>query len=159
MSLYEVLLFLHILGAFLMVAAAGLSTATGIVAARTTNPRTMTTLLDLQARAEWFGTTPGALVAVIFGSWLVDEGGFDYGDSWVTLAYVFWFVALAIDHGVLIPYNRRVRRRATDLIDKGIDHSDELRSEAASPIAAAVGLALDGSLIIFIYLMVAKPGA
>ncbi len=144
MSYAEVLLFLHILGAFLMVAAAGVSTAVGIMAARTSDPRTM--------------MTPGALIAILFGSLLVDEAGFEFGDSWLTLAYVFWVVALGLDHGVLIPFNRRLRRRAQGLVDEKVEESAELMAEAGSMRTMLVALALDGSLVIFVYLMVAKPG-
>ena len=158
MSYAEVLLFLHILGAFLMVAAAGVSTAVGIMAARTSNPRTMVNLLDLQARAEWFVTTPGALIAILFGSLLVDEAGFEFGDSWLTLAYIFWVVVLGLNHGMMIPFNRKLRRRAQGMVDEKVAESAELMAEAGSIRTMLVRLALDGSLVIFVYLMVAKPG-
>ena len=104
------------------------------------------------------GLLAGALIAILFGSLLVDEAGFEFGDSWLTLAYVFWVVALGLDHGVLIPFNRRLRRRAQGLVDEKVEESAELMAEAGLMRTMLVALALDGSLVIFVYLMVAKPG-
>ena len=64
-----------------MVTAAAVSTAAGIMATRTANLRTMTTLLDLQARAPRFVGIPGGIIGSVSESVLVNEAGFSWGDS------------------------------------------------------------------------------
>lgn len=159
MSLEEALLILHILGAFLMVGAAGVSTAAGVMAGRTASPRGMMLLLDLSYRAERFGTLPGALLSIVFGSWLVTEEDFSFGDPWVSAAYTLWLIVLAVDFAYLMPFNRKVRARAAELAGQGMESSEELRAMAAAPAAAVVGVLLDLSFIVFLYLMVVRPGS
>ena len=50
MTKFEAYLILHLVGAFLLVAAAGLSTAAGTKVGRVTDPRTTESLLALSAR-------------------------------------------------------------------------------------------------------------
>ncbi len=82
---YETLLFFHILGAFLILAGAGVGTATGIAMTRTNNVRTIGTLAQLGQKAERFANTPGGLLTFIFGTWLISEGDWDFGALWISL--------------------------------------------------------------------------
>jgi chromate transport protein ChrA len=44
---------------------------------------------------------PGAVLALIFGMLLVDEAGYEYGDSWVSAALVLWIALALIAEGVV----------------------------------------------------------
>jgi uncharacterized membrane protein len=145
--------------AFLMVGAAGLTTVTAIAAGRTTNPATLVTLLDLQVNTERIGTTLGAVITLIFGAVLVEEAGFDFGDYWITFAIILWVVALGIDHGMFIPWNRKLRARAAQMVQDGVEQSEELCAEVRALKPTLIGLGLDAMLLFFIFLMVVKPGA
>ena len=68
MSLREVLLFLHIVGTFLLVAGAGASTALGVRMGLTTSTQAIAIMSGLQHRVETFVTILGAVVVLVFGS-------------------------------------------------------------------------------------------
>ena len=71
MSKLEILTFLHILGAFLIVAGASVGAATGIAMTRTTSVRAIGLLARISRQAELMAIVPGALIAIVFGTWLV----------------------------------------------------------------------------------------
>ena len=48
--------------------------------------------------------------------------------------------------------------QAQTLINNGTTESDELRRAAGAPIGIVMGALLDLSFLVFLYLMVAKPG-
>jgi uncharacterized membrane protein len=45
------------------------------------------TLARLSEISEWVLIVPGLVPALLFGSWLVDEAGYDYGEGWIVTAY------------------------------------------------------------------------
>ncbi|MBM3139984.1 MAG: DUF2269 family protein [Chloroflexi bacterium] len=157
MTTYEVLLFLHILGVFFLVGAAGVSNAVGFMLPRVSAARTALALLDLQHRVEWFVTLPAAVAIAVFGTLLVGEAGYGYGDAWIGGAYALIVFMLALDHGLLMPANRRMRRRVVALAE-GPDVA-ELRAATTSAPANVAGALLDFSLLAVLFLMVVKPGS
>jgi uncharacterized membrane protein len=159
MSAKEFYLFGHLIGVFILIGAAGLSTTVGVVSGRMSSAPVVVALLDLQHRAEWFATLPGAVIAVVFGSLLVDKAGYSMSDAWVGAAYVIVIVALVLDLGYLMRKNRAARAAAAELASasKGID--DNVRRMLTEPVVATAGVLLDVSFIVLLYLMVWKPGA
>ncbi len=155
MSLEEFLLVAHIFGAFLMVAAAGITTAAAVMADRAKTPAEIVTWLDLQRVSETFITTPGAIIALVFGSWLVSEAGFEFSEAWLSAAYTLWLVAMALDHGVFLPFVRKTRAKAAEAAASVAT----LRADLAAPLVRITGIALDASLLVFLVLMVTRPGA
>jgi uncharacterized membrane protein len=156
MTTYEFYLFGHLLGVFLLVGAAGLSTAAGISVGRASSANVVVTLLDLQRFSEYVVTSAGTIVAVVFGMLLVDEGGFEFGDPWVSAAMTLVVVVLAIDHGVLMRRNRRARAAAAALGNGPV--SSDLKAMLNDPVTVAAGALLDISFLVFLWLMVVKPG-
>ena len=128
MSKYETLLFLHLVSVGLLIAGAGVSTATGIAMGKTGNTTIVGALARLGSSVEYFVTVPGAVGAIVFGTWLVDEVGYDFGDAWISAAYVIWIIAIGIGTGVLGRHARQVARMAA-----------ELRLETASTRARSYG--------------------
>jgi uncharacterized membrane protein len=159
MSKYETLLFLHLLSAFLLVAGAGISTSLGIASTKTKSTKLLAGFSGLSAKAEYFVTVPGAIGAIVFGTWLAHYVGYDYGDAWLVSAYILFVIALGIGSGILGRHARRVARKARDLVEQGTTESGELQAEAAAPLIALLGMVEIAIVIAFIYLMVAKPGA
>lgn len=88
MSLYEWLLFLHLLAAFALVAgvaAYGVIVLSGAEAARRA--------LAPPAVVLW---TVGGLGVIVFGIWLALEvDGYEVWDGWILIAIVLWLVASA----------------------------------------------------------------
>ena len=139
---------------------AGVGMASGIVMSRTDDVRTIGALSRVAERVEHFVTSPGALVTLVTGTWLlVDFDFFDVGQTWLWLAYVLWVVAVALGEGVLAPHNKRLHLEAEALARAGIERSAELQRAAASPRGTVTGLVLTLLLLVFVYLMVVKPGA
>jgi hypothetical protein len=86
MSLYEWLLFLHLLAAFLLVA--GL-VAYGVIAYGR-GEAVVSRALAPAAAALW---NAGGLGVIVFGVWLALEvDGYELWDAWIIAAIVLWFV-------------------------------------------------------------------
>ncbi len=135
-----------------------MSTATGIGMSRTANTKLVGTLAKISTTAEYFATIPGAIGAIVFGTWLVDEVGFDYGETWLVTAYVLWAIAFSVGAFVLGPHGRRVVRQASALTADGVGESEELRAEAGKPAITLLGMLEVVIIVAFLWLMVAKPG-
>jgi len=156
---YEWLLIAHLFSVFLLVAGSGAATVLGIAQGRTDSPRVMATLARLSEISEWALIVPGMVLALLFGTWLVDEAGYDYGEGWIVTAYVVWVLAVLVGVLFLSPATRRLRRRAEELLSEGVEASDELKRQAGSPVIGAVAMLENVAVIVFLYLMVSKPGA
>lgn len=159
MDKVEFLLIGHLVGVFIMVGVAGLSTTVGIVTAQIKDVRTSAFLLDLQHKAEIYGTSAGAVITVLFALFLVDETGHEFSEGWISAAFVLIIAALGVDHGYLMPQNRKARKRAQELLDKGTTQSAELPKSIGRPLPTVLGILLDVSFLGFLYLMVVRPGA
>jgi uncharacterized membrane protein len=116
-------------------------------------------LARLSTKAEYFALVPGAFGAMIFGTWLVDEAGLDFGDTWLSLSYLLWALATAVGLFVLGPHGRRIARQAAELRLNGVDESEELRAEAAKPLIAVLGNLQLVLILALLFLMTVKPGA
>ena len=159
MSKEHIYLFGHLVGVFLLVGAAGFSTMAGILTSRSTNLKLSVLLLDMQRQTELFVTSLGALITIVFGSLLVSPSGNDMADAWLSAAFALIIVVLALDHGVLMRANRKARARAADLLAKGTTESGEPAAIMGAPLVTAVGIALDLSFVVFLWLMIYRPGA
>lgn len=158
MSTYEILLFVHLVFVALLIGGEGVATATGIGMSRTSDTKTIEMLARLSSKAEYLALIPGALGAVVFGTWLVDEAGFEFEQGWLTASYVIWAVATAIGVFVLGPHARRVARQAAELRLNGVDESEELHAEASKPLIAMLGMLQLVFILVLLWLMTAKPG-
>jgi uncharacterized membrane protein len=96
---------------------------------------------------------------MVFGTWLVDEAGLDFGEAWLTISYVVWALATATGAFVLGPHGRRVARQAAQLRLNGVRDSEELRSEAGKPVIAVLGNLQLVFILALLFLMTMKPGA
>jgi len=81
----------------------------------------------------------GGLLVIVFGLLLVDEAGYDFGDSWISAALVLWLAVALVAEGVVL---RNARSAAPD------------RSRALYGSAALVVLVL-----VILILMVWRPGS
>lgn len=159
MSLYEILLILHLFGVVLLVSGHAVATATGFATARTSQTRTTAMLLRIGTLADHALITPGTLIAVGFGLWLVSETGFGFDEPWLLASYALIVVAVILGAAILGPAASRLKVRADELLADGVEESDELRQMAADP---KVGVAANVETLViltFLVLMVAKPGS
>ncbi|WBL34857.1 DUF2269 family protein [Tepidiforma flava] len=157
MSTQEWYLFGHLLGVFFLLAATGLTTGAAIAAGRATAANTVVTLLDLQLRSERIVTSIGAILAIVFGSLLVNEAGYSFGDAWISTAYTLIILALALDHGFYLRKVKAARDVAVTLGNGPV--TAELRDKLNDGGARLAGIALTLLWLVFLWLMIAKPGA
>ncbi len=157
MNAYEWYLFGHIAGAFLLLAATGATTGAGIALGQTTRANTALTLLNMMRISEYALRSAGAVLVLIFGAFLIEEVGYSWGDPWISAALTILIVALAVDHGVLMRRLAKSRKLAMELGDGPV--SPELEARLKDPVTAVVGVALDLSFFVILWLMVARPGA
>lgn len=137
----EALTFLHLLGAFLFVGGSVLATVLRVAAMGREQPADVALLLRaVRPAVPLIGA--GLVVSVIFGAWLVEEIGFDWGSTWlgVTFALIAWMLVVGAVAG---RGDRQTRELAERLASEGSGRSDELRARLRDP----VNLALNGSMI------------
>ena len=160
MDTREILLIVHILGAFMIAGGSLSATVLGVYAGNGSSTHTIRIASDLQHKIEFALIIPGALIAIVFGSLLVNEvAHIGFGDAWISASFVLWFVAMGLGTGVMSPHAKRIRAKADQLIADGVTESSELQAEFAAPRIRAIGTLLTLLLVVFAYLMVAKPGA
>jgi hypothetical protein len=133
-SLYEWLLFLHLLTAFLLVA--GVVAFGVIVYGR--DDAAVSRALAPPAMALW---NAGGLGVIVFGVWLALEvDGYELWDGWIIAAIVFWLVASA----------------AGGRLGAGVRESEALQGvDGARVLLAVMALATLALLLDMIF----KPGA
>lgn len=160
MSEFDVLVFCHILGVVVLAGGAGVGVATGIAMSRTDSVRSIATMSALAERSEHFVVLPGAILTLVTGTWLIaDFESFEIGETWLWLSYCLWVVAVGLGEGVLAPFHRRLHQRAAALEAAGVERSAELEKAASARVGSLTGGVLTAVLLVFLYLMVFRPGS
>ena len=156
--MYKTWLFLHILGVFLIVGGASVATALGIKMSKSRSARTIAEMSSLSIAAERYVITPGAILALVAGTFLVHKSGHQFDEFWIIAAYVLWIAALTIGWVILGRHSSSLNRHANELLAKGIEQDDALAKKAAAPVGPVFGAVQNVILLAFIYLMVVRPG-
>ena len=124
MTLYEVLLTIHILAAIVWLGGAWMLLILGLTLKNA----------DAQRRADFTRMTEkvpsivfavASVIVILAGSWLVDEAGYEYSDTWVTLGYVGWFISFLFGVGF---YGQEGKRREAAIEAGGIDSDTVTKS-------------------------------
>jgi uncharacterized membrane protein len=116
---------------------------------------------DLQRRVDFTRMTEklpsiifavASIVVIGAGSWLVDEAGYDYSDTWVTLGYVGWFISFLFGVGF---YGPEGKRRDRTIEAEGIESPAVAKSLNRVLTVAAI----DSLIITLVVIdMTTKPG-
>jgi uncharacterized membrane protein len=155
-SRYQWLLFFHVTGAFLLLGGGVIAATLNLAALRRERPSEILLLFSL-IRVAVAPIMVGALLALVFGLWLVHEAGFGYGDTWVVLALVLFVVGNALG-GIGGRRDERTARFARELAASGDAPSAELRARVRDPVSLTLSY---GSGLVFVALlaiMIWKPG-
>jgi len=157
MSKYEWALFLHITGAFLLLGGATIAAVFNVAAIRRERPSEIAALMRL---TQWavVSVTVGALMTLAFGFWLIDIVGYDYGDTWIVLAFVLWIVATALG-GLGGRREKETRLLAERLAAEGDTPAPELRAELRDPVTLSLSWGSGLLFVVVLALMIWKPGA
>ena len=157
MSKDDWLLFLHITGAFLLVAGAVSAGTLTLLSRRRTRPSEIAALLGLVRISEPL-IYAGVLLTLVFGIWLVHDSGHGFGEAWVIAALMLWVVANALG-GIGGKREQATRELATRLAGEGDNETPELRARLTDPVSLALNFGSGLVILVILALMIWKPGA
>jgi uncharacterized membrane protein len=151
LSLYELLLTIHILAAIVWLGGAWMLLMLGLSLRGA----------DVQRRIDFTRMTEkipsivfavASIVVIVAGSLLVNEAGYEFSDTWVTLGYVGWFVSFLFGVGF---YGQEGKRRERAIEAEGTQSPAVTKSLNRVLTVAAV----DSVIITLVVIdMTTKPG-
>jgi uncharacterized membrane protein len=154
---YQWLLFLHVSGAFLLLGGAVIAGVFNVTALRRERPSEIALLLGL-TRWAVVAISAGLLLTISVGLWLVHNAGYGYGDTWIVISLVLWFLSGFLgDRGGRM--QRETRALAERLAGAGDLPSPELRAKLRDPVALALSWSSGLAALAILALMIWKPGA
>jgi uncharacterized membrane protein len=159
-SLYDWLLFLHVLAAFALVAALVIFWTIGLVARNVDRPSESLRYFRV-ARPANIMVGVGTVATLIFGVWLaIERDEYQVWDGWVLAALVLWVISTAAGVRGGKPY-AEAAKLATRLAGEG--RGEEPSADVRSLLQDRTGVVLNAvsSLAVLLILvdMIYKPGA
>ncbi len=159
LTFYNVILFVHVSAA---VVAFGGTFGYGIVGAILSRPGQARHVPFWHRVQHELGNkliTPGALVLLAAGIYLVAVGSFGFGDAFVTIGFIIVIVLLGLGHAVFGPTELRAAAVAERDIKAAGDGEVKLSAEyqALAKRVAAVGMASGLLILAAMFVMVIKP--
>ena len=151
---YNVGLFVHILA---MVVGIGATYAYPIVLAWVERfaPESVPPVYAALRRVDRLMVTPGLIIVLLAGFYLVSEGEIKVSESWVSLGIVTVLVLLGMTHAFFRPrWDRGIELAERDLRTGG-ELSEEFRSNSKQ--MAIAGMLMSLLVIVTIFFMVVKP--
>ena len=160
MDTYEWLLVFHVTGAFLMLGGGIIAATLNFAAARRNRRPSEVAFLFGLIRIAVVPIVLGALLAFVFGLWLVHEApfGYSYGDGWVITAVVLLILSSAMG-SIGGRRDEQTAKFARELAERGDEPSEELLSRVRNPVALALSYGSGVLLIAILAIMMWKPGA
>jgi len=152
MSLYELLKFIHILGAIAWVGTSIEQQLVGMRAKRSGDPDRYARFVD---EAEWVGLrimTPAAVLVVIAGVAMVIESGWNFSDMWIGLG-IGLFVLTSLNGMLLL--NPQSKQLKALIAERGMTDAGVQEKARRVTLASQVDLLI---LIAVVWVMVVKPG-
>ena len=152
MSLYEILLFVHIMAAIVWV---GGGFTMQIFAARAMRAPDAGRKASMVSDFSWVGQrvfTPASGVLFLFGIFLVLDGNWSFGDPWISAGILIWLVSLGIGIGFFRPQSERL---AALMTAEGPGSPAVAQGMERILMVGRVDLAL---LVAAVFLMATKPG-
>jgi hypothetical protein len=151
---YSVGLFIHVLA---VVVAIGATYAYPVVLAWVERfaPQAVPATYAALRRVDRIIVTPGLIVILLAGFYLLSEGEIEMSESWVSIGLLTTLVLLGMTHAYFAPrWDRGIELAERDL-ESGGELSDEFR--ANSKQMAIAGMAMSLLVIVTIFFMVVKP--
>ncbi len=152
----EVLLFLHVGSAFMLVSAAAVNMTLTMMLKRSKNTQSIAMLMGLRLRTTLMGLV-GAILASVFGSILASELGIESA-GWVTASHITWTIVIVL---ILIGLFAGMGARK---VVKAELVAGRMESQAAAdavnkPLIMLPVMLVNASILVFLYLMTIKPGS
>ncbi|MCK9486225.1 MAG: DUF2269 domain-containing protein [Dehalococcoidia bacterium] len=158
MELREVLLVLHILGAFVMAFGTGAGVLSVMAAGRSPDLRTIAHTTRLEAIAGRVASIAAVFVLAL-GIWLVIEADYEFSEAWLSASFLLFVIIMGVGGGVLSRHARRVNQAAEAALARGDTNDAMVQAEFAAPVARVGGAVILALYVAFVYLMVVKPGS
>jgi uncharacterized membrane protein len=153
---YDWLLFLHVLGAFLVLGGVVLAGVLNFAALRRERPSEIAMLFKF-ARVGVASIGIGMVLTLVLGLWLVHHVGYGWGQTWIVLALVLWVLANALG-GIGGSRERKTRELAERLAAEGDAPSAELTARLRDPVWLALSWGSGIVIVVILALMIWKPG-
>jgi uncharacterized membrane protein len=144
-------------GAFMVLGGAVMAGIFNVAAQRRERPSEIVVLFRL-TRFAVTSIMVGMVVALGFGLWLVSDADYGWGDTWIVVALILWFVANALG-GIGGGRDKRTRELAERLAAEGDAPSPELRARVRDPLSLALSWGSGIVVVAILALMIWKPGA
>jgi uncharacterized membrane protein len=159
MSLYDWLLFLHVLSAFAIVAADVLFSFLLVALWRRDLPSDFARLFGV-SRLGTIVVSAGSIGALVFGIALAFEAdSYAIWDAWIVAGIVLWVALSELGRRAGVAYEA-VGKRARGLVAEGRDTpNSELAASFRSPSALALHVASMAVILLLLLDMIFKPGA
>ena len=154
MNWYDTLLFLHVLAAFVLVAAVVLFGAFYVATGRSQGSPVLllAPLADLLAAI-------GGLAVIVFGIWLaIYLSAYHPWDGWIVAAIVLWVLGNATGN-LGGRRDERTAKLAQRLASEGDVPSTELQARVRDPVSLALSYGSGLIMLAVLGLMIWKPGA
>jgi uncharacterized membrane protein len=151
-------LFIHFVGLLFLAAGVGVANLSGIMMGKSSTPSMLAMWSKLNHRIEYIATLPGALILLVAGTILVHKEGFAFSTTWIVSAYILWLIAVFLGGVVLGRHARRIHALAEAELAAGDEVSTRAAALARSPLGPVVGNLLNVIVLLFLYLMIYKPG-
>jgi uncharacterized membrane protein len=148
---YHVLLFLHLLGAFLFVAGAAAAAVLQLAAARRERLDEVALLLGaIRGAVVLLGA--GAVLVFVFGIWLAEHTGVGLAEGWVLASLLLFLASLLL--GAL---GGRRDRRTRELAQRGDADVEAVHARLRDPVTLALNYGSAALVLAVLALMVWKP--
>ena len=152
MSLYEFLLFVHILMAVTWV---GGGIAIQVLAIRATRAKDPVRTAAVSADAEWMGLRvfmPASILLLVSGIWAASEGNWDFGQAWISIGFGAFLFSFFLGMTFLGPESGRIKQLVRE---RSYEDPEVQRRIGRILLFSRIELVV---LLVAIWAMVAKPG-
>ena len=156
-SFYDVLLFLHVLGAFALMGAITLFSIVVMATWRAQRPSDIVELAVI-TRVGGLLVMAGTLMTIVLGVWLtIDLDQYHLWDGWVIAAIVLWAIGAETGRRAADAYGR-IGAEAAGLAPAGDGATPELGARNRSAQALGMHLVSTCAMLLILADMIWKPG-
>ena len=151
MTLYEFLLTVHLVAVIVWLGGSWMLLAIGLTLRNAPAQRRVDFTSSVEKLSSIYFAI-ASIIVIVAGSFLVDEAGYDYSDTWVTLGYAGWFISFVLGVGF---YGQEGKRREKAIEAGGVESPAVLKS-----LNRLLAVAAFDSIVITLVVidMTTKPG-
>lgn len=123
--------------------------------AERSSPQSLPTVYRAMMRADRLILTPGMVVVLLAGLYLITDAGISFAEPFVSAGFLAIIILFGMAHGYFLPRNRQALSLAERDLAAGESLSEEYR--AVSRQIAIGGMIASTVILLAIFFMVVKP--